>query len=118
MNLKPSTVRSPLQLFGFYLAWMETALAGSLFATESGTYPQTKSFLMISMGIGAIVFVLTAAFLLIYLTVKKPGFLFNPGDYDPAVQPMLFDRPTPILAPDPAPAPTQPATGPQVGGGI
>jgi hypothetical protein len=107
MNPTLSAVRSPLQLFGLYLAWAESALSAGLFAT-TGVEHWTRYCLMFMMAFGLGVFVLTVAFLLIYLSIKKPGFLFNPGDYDPAVQPYLFDRPTPVLAAPPDAVPARP----------
>jgi hypothetical protein len=49
------------------------------------------------MAIGLIVWVATTAFVLLYLVVNKPGFLFNPSDFDKTVQPMLFGAPAPII---------------------
>lgn len=93
-------VRSPLQLFGLYLAWSETALSGSLFATQ-GLEHWTRYFLIGSMSVGLLAYVGVTSFLLVYLVVKKPGFLFNPSDYDSSVQPMLFGAPGPTIQPPP-----------------
>ena len=49
------------------------------------------------MASGLAVYVSVTGFVLVYLVVKKPGFLFNPSDYDRAVQPMLFGAPAPII---------------------
>ena len=87
-----SAVQSPLQLFGLYLAWSESALAVGLLAT-TGIDHWVKYFLMFAMGAGIIAYVGVAGFLLVYLVMKRPHFLFNPSDYDKAVQPMLFNQP-------------------------
>jgi len=87
-----SAVQSPLQLFGLYLAWSESALAAGLFATTTIDH-SARYFLMIAMGVGIVAYVGVAGFLLIYLVMKRPHFLFNPSDYDAAVQPMLFNSP-------------------------
>jgi hypothetical protein len=89
-------VQSPLQLFGLYLAWTETALAASLFATSSIEH-WTKYLLIFVMAAGLLLYVLIAGFLLVYLVVKRPGFLFNPSDFDKSVQPMLFGSAAPKL---------------------
>jgi hypothetical protein len=67
-------VRSPLQLFGLYLAWSESAIAAGLFATVSVEH-WTRQLLIAVMAFGLVAYVLVAGFLLIYLVVKRPGFL-------------------------------------------
>ncbi|MHC4575205.1 MAG: hypothetical protein ACYS76_13920 [Planctomycetota bacterium] len=89
-------IQSPLQLFGLYLAWSETALSAGLFAT-GGIEHWTRYLLMALMGIGLLIYVAVAGFLLVYLVVKRPHFLFNPSDYDKSVQPMLFGASEPVL---------------------
>lgn len=97
MQSNPSkAVQSPLQLFGLYLAWAESALAASLFATSSVDH-WTRYLLIFVMASGLLVYVLVAAFLIVYLVVKKPAFLFNPSDYDKSVQHMLFGPTAPKL---------------------
>ena len=82
-------IRSPLQLFGLYLAWAESAMGGSLFALQSIEH-WVKYFLIFSMGVGMLGYVGVAGFLIVYLVIKKTPFLFNPSDYDKSVQSMLF----------------------------
>jgi len=94
-------VQNPLQLFGLYLAWAETALGGALFALQNVNH-WTKYLLIVTMAFGVIVWVSVTAFLLIHIVTKKPGFLFNPSDYDKTVQHLLFNAPGPII---PAPPP-------------
>ncbi len=89
-------VQSPLQLFGLYLAWAETALSASVWATSAVEH-WTRHFLMAAMGIGLLAYVGIAGFLLIYLVVKRPAFLFNPSDFDKSVQHLLFGPGTPQL---------------------
>lgn len=91
-------VRNPLQLFGIYLAWSETALSVSMFAMSNIDH-WIKYCLIAAMAVGLLAYVAVASFLLVYLALTKPGFLFNPSDYDSAVQPMLFGAPSPVIAP-------------------
>jgi hypothetical protein len=92
----PKSIQSPLQLFGLFLAWSETALSGGLFATY-GIQHWSRYLLMVFMAVGLLLYVLIAGFLLLYLVIKKPYFLFNPSDYDKSVQPMLFGGSGPVL---------------------
>ncbi len=99
-NDSPKGVRSPLQLFGLYLAWAETALSASLFATN-GIEHWTRHLLMFVMSLGLVAYVGVAGFLLVYLVVKRPAFLFNPSDYDSSVQHMLFSEGPKIVVQNP-----------------
>jgi hypothetical protein len=110
-------VQSPLQLFGLYLAWAETALSASVWATASADH-WTRHLLMTAMAVGLLAYVGIAGFLLIYLVVKRPAFLFNPSDFDKSVQHLLFGPGAPQLevanppaAPAPGAAPEAPAGG-------
>ena len=96
-------VRSPLQLFGLYLAWAESAFAASLFAT-TGIQHWTRYLLMFVMSFGLIAYVCVAGFLLIYLVTKRPAFLFNPSDYDSSVQHLLFANAPQLVVTPPAQA--------------
>lgn len=49
------------------------------------------------MSFGLLAYVGVAGFLLIYLAIKRPAFLFNPSDYDSSVQHRLFDIPSPHI---------------------
>lgn len=89
-------VQSPLQLFGLYLAWTESALAASLFATSSIDH-WTRYLLIFVMAAGLLMYVAIAGFLLVYLVVKRPFFLFNPSDFDKSVQHLLFGPTAPKL---------------------
>lgn len=90
MNLFQS-IKNPLQLMGFYLFLVESALTISQFALQ-GVEHWTKSFLLFTMGFGLLVYIGTASYLLIKLVNKNPQFLFNPSDYDSKVQPLLFQE--------------------------
>lgn len=105
-NETPKGVRSPLQLFGLYLAWTETALSASLFAT-TGIDHWTRYLLIAAMSFGLIAYVLVAGFLLIYLAIKRPAFLFNPSDYDSSVQHHLFNASAPKIRVKPKPKPPE-----------
>ena len=100
-TLAPTGVRNPLQLFGLYLAWAESALSASLFATQNVDH--WSRYLMIgSMALGLLAYVGVTGFMLVYLAMHKPGFLFNPSDFDKGVQPMLFGAPPVIVQDVPA----------------
>lgn len=47
---------------------------------------------MFVMSFGLVAYVGVAGFLLIYLVIKRPPFLFNPSDYDSSVQHLLFSN--------------------------
>lgn len=106
-GLSPIGVRNPLQLYGLYLVLVEGSLTAGLFATQ-GVEHWTRYFLMAVMAIGLLIYVLVASFMVVYLVVKKPGFLFNPSDYDKDVQPLLFGAPSVVIQPDAPPANQQP----------
>jgi hypothetical protein len=110
-SLQPTGIKSPLQLFGFYLAWTETAMGGSLFATKTVTWAQ--NIFMVVMAFGLATFVGVTAFLLIRIVMKHPGLLFNPSDFDPAVQHLLLSGPNvPSVQVTPPPANPAPAATP------
>jgi len=83
-------IKSPLQMAGFYLAWIETALAASFWPLKNNEI-LLKVLLFSVVGI-AIIFAATMVFILIYLVRKEPHWLFNPSDYDPSVQDALFEH--------------------------
>jgi len=86
------SVKSPLQMVGFYLAWVESAIGVGLWAVRD-VNDWTRSLLIVTMCAIGIIYAAVVAFVLIYIVFKKPHFLFNPSDYTPSVQPMLFDQP-------------------------
>ena len=91
-------VKNPLQLLGLYIGWMETVMAGALWAT-TGIVHWSRYALMVSAALGLIAYIVTSCFIVIYLTVKKPHLLFNPSDYDKDVQKYLFGKGLDIKAP-------------------
>lgn len=84
------SIKSPLQMAGFYLAWIETVLAASFWPLKGDV--GLLSVLLYAVVVIAVVFALTMGFILVYLVLKEPRWLFNPSDYDPAVQNKLFDH--------------------------
>jgi hypothetical protein len=86
------SVKSPLQMVGFYLAWVESVMSAGLWAVR-GVSDWTRALLIVTMCAIGIIYAAVVAFVLLYLAFKKPHFLFNPSDYTPAVQPMLFGQP-------------------------
>ena len=93
-------LRSPLQMVGFYLGWVESALVGALWAIRFLDH-WTRTLLIIVLCFVAAGFAVAVVFVLIYLAVRQPHFLFNPSDYAPSVQPLLFDDRTPRLTVEP-----------------
>jgi hypothetical protein len=55
-----------------------------------------------SMALGLLAYVSVTGFMLVYLAMHKPGFLFNASDFDKSVQPMLFGAPPVIVQDVPA----------------
>ena len=92
---RSALISRPIQLFGLYLAWCESVIAAGLFATDHSSWAQI--LLICAMAFGIVAFALVVGFLLIYLAVRRPGFLFNPSDFDPSVQHMLFGPGVPAL---------------------
>lgn len=82
-------VRSPLGAIGVILVAMEAVFGGALFALESA--PLLR---VVMAGTMIAVFVPTACVVLwmvVYLTVKNPGFLFNPADVAQLKEPTQRD---------------------------
>lgn len=88
MNTGFKSIKSPLQMAGFYLAWIETVLAASFWPLQ-GSEVLLAVLLYSVVGIGSL-FALTMVFILVYLVLNDPCWLFNPSDYDPEVQNELF----------------------------
>ncbi len=83
-------VKSPLQMVGFYLAWVESALGASLWAVrDMNSWPRT--FLIVTLSVIAFLFAVAILFTLVFLVVRRPNLIFNPSDYHPTVQAKLFD---------------------------
>ena len=73
-----SPIRSPLGAIGALLVALEAVLAGSLFVLPA--YSPQSWVVVVTM---VTVFVAVASVVLwmvVYLTVKKPGFLFSPAE--------------------------------------
>ena len=73
-----SSIRSPLGAVGALLVALEAVLAGSLFVLPP--YSAQSWVVVITM---VTIFVAVASVVLwmvVYLTVKKPGFLFSPAE--------------------------------------
>lgn len=88
LNIK--AIKSPLQMIGFFLAWIETALAASLWPVKGNE--KLLSILLFSVVGIAIIIALSLVFVLVYIVKHYPQWLFNPADYDPAVQDELFEH--------------------------
>lgn len=82
------SIKSPLQMVGFYLAWIETVLAASFWPLKG--YDKLLTVLLVSMVIIALIFAGAMVFILVHLVLKSPRWLFNPSDFDPSVQDELF----------------------------
>ena len=90
MKMSVDSIKSPLQMIGFFLAWIETVLAVSLWPVKENE--KLLTILLFSLVSIAVIFTLSLVFSLIYLIRNYPQWLFNPGDYDPEVQDELFDH--------------------------
>ncbi len=83
-------VKSPLQMVGFYLAWVESAMGAGLWAIKDvDSWPRT--LLIVAMVLIGLSYAGVVAYVVVYLALKHPHLLFNPSDYAPGVQPLLFD---------------------------
>ena len=90
MKLSIDNIKSPLQMIGFFLAWIETILAVSLWPIQDNEGLVT--ILLFSLVTIAVIVALSLVFSLIHLIKNYPQWLFNPADYDPEVQDELFDH--------------------------
>lgn len=87
-------VRSPLGAIGVILVAMEAAFGGALFALDDD--PWLRLAMVTTM---IVVFVPTACVVLwmvVYLAVKNPGYLFNPAEVaqlSESVQRVIYDPP-------------------------
>ena len=84
------SIKSPLQMAGFYLAWIETVLAASFWPLKGRDALITVLFYTV-VGI-AVIFALAVVFILVYLARYNPHWLYNPSDYDPSIQDELFEH--------------------------
>ncbi len=82
------SIKSPLQMVGFYLAWIETVLAASFWPLKG--HDKLLNVLFYTVIAIALIFAGAMIFILLYLVLKNPRWLFNPSDYDPDVQDELF----------------------------
>jgi ABC-type phosphate/phosphonate transport system permease subunit len=83
-------IKSPLQMVGFYLAWVETALGGSLWAVANVDH-WSRTLLICAIAFIGVIFAAVIAFILVFLALRRPHLLFNPSDYAASVQPLLFN---------------------------
>ena len=90
MKLSIDSIKSPLQMIGFFLAWIETVLAVSLWPIQENE--KLLTVLLFSLVGIAVIFALSLVISLLYLIRNYPQWLFNPGDYDPGVQDELFEH--------------------------
>ena len=90
MKLKLKSINSPLQMIGFYLVWIETVLAVSLWPVQGNE--RLLTILLFSLVGIAIIIAGILGFVLIHLVRNYPQWLYNPGDYDPEVQDELFEH--------------------------
>lgn len=90
MKLSIDSIKSPLQMIGFFLAWIETVLAVSLWPVQENE--KLLTILLFALVSIAVIFTLSLVFSLVYLVRNYPQWLFNPGDYDPDIQDELFEH--------------------------
>lgn len=75
-------------MVGLYLAWVESVLVAGLWIVDKSLQPT----LLYTIIIIALIFCFTSAGMVVYLTIYKPWFLYNPQDYTPEVQSRLFEK--------------------------
>lgn len=90
MKMSIDSIKSPLQMVGFFLAWIETVLAVSLWPVQENE--KLLTILLFALVTIAVIFTISLMFSFIHLIKNYPQWLFNPGDYDPEVQDELFDH--------------------------
>lgn len=88
MNTAFKSIKSPLQMVGFYLVWIETVLTAGLWPLKNNDH--LVVILLYCVVSIAIIFALGMIFVLVYLVRNHPYWLYNPSDYDPSVQDELF----------------------------
>lgn len=91
MNPDKKGIKNPLQLLGLYIAWLESAAAISLLATTTVNH-WARHFLIAAAALGIILYIVTACFTVVFLTIKNPFLLFNPSDYDKEAQKLLVGK--------------------------
>ncbi len=78
---------NPFQMLS--VALIEGALVAAIYPSEA---IWLKAVLIVSVVIIAVSFAGTIIYINIYLLHKNPNLLYNPADYDKAVQPLLFSN--------------------------
>jgi len=73
-----SPIRSPLGAVGALLVALEAVLAGSLFVLPA--YSPQSWVVVITMVTVFVAVAFVVLWMVVYLTVKKPGFFFNPAE--------------------------------------
>lgn len=96
-------VKSPLGAIGAILVLIQAISASALFAIGSASVFQTilQAVLVGVIGLVTLASTTLVIWLVYYLVVKlkRPGLLFDPSDFDPAVQLALYvDNPQSIVA--------------------
>ena len=71
-------VRSPLGAIGFLLVALEAIFGGALFALDAD--PWLRLAMVTTMIVIFVPVAIVVLWMVVYLTVKNPGFLFNPAE--------------------------------------
>ena len=87
-------IRSPLGAIGVTLVALETVFGGTLFALNDA--PTVQMAMAATMIVVFVAIVSVVLWMVVYLTLKSPGFLFNPAEVarlSESVQQVIYSPP-------------------------
>jgi hypothetical protein len=83
---------NPIQILGLFIFGIEIILSSALWAIKDLNIRYASEFLIFCIGIGLILYLSITGFLVIYLAIKKPQYLYNPTDYNIDTHKSLFGQ--------------------------
>lgn len=89
------SVTSPLGALGAIVVLIQGIAAGALVAVRSD--PILQRVLIITISIVTLLFALFVTWLVAYLAIRKPWYLFNPKDIDPGAHSHIYGPIIPTL---------------------
>lgn len=89
MSPRERRIANPLQFGGYFLAWVETVLVGSLWPVDDALL---QTVIICVVMFIAVAYAVACVFMLTYLTVKRPEWLLGPEGFDPSVQKAVFGQ--------------------------
>lgn len=87
-------IRSPLGAIGVILVALEAVFGGTLLALDAA--PALQTIMVLTMVTVFALVTLVVLWMVVYLTLKKPGFLFNPAEVaqlSESVQQVIYTPP-------------------------